>query len=157
MRFATFLDRFPAERLLRWSTLCAVACAASLAGAVAAFALRTELDPPVVLRGSGSAVAAVSIERFRDGALRGHAAGPVRLFLGGKAVDVAPDGAFAADVPALRVEEVGVAVPEGMAFVASRKGKKYYKVDSSSGERIAPQNRVYFRDEASAEAAGFLP
>jgi hypothetical protein len=50
---------------------------------------------------------------------------------------------------------VTVPVPPGMRFVASKKGKKYHAVDSASGERIAPENRVYFPDAASAERAGY--
>lgn len=130
----------------------AVGC---LAGLAHAFAFETSARPPTVVHQSGSAVAAVSVESFRDGALRGTAAGPVRLFFRGVPVDIAPDGEFSALVPAFRVEEVSVVVPEGMRFVASKKGKKYYPVDSAGGERIAPQNRVYFPDEGSAEAAGF--
>lgn len=132
----------------------AVGC---LTGLVHAFAFEVESHPPTVLHRSGSTVAAVSIASFRDGALRGTAAGPVRLFLNNAAVAIAPDGSFAAVVPSFRVEEVSVVVPAGMRFVASKKGKKYYPVDSAGGERIVPENRVYFADTASAEAAGFIP
>ncbi len=132
----------------------AVGC---LAGLAHAFAFGTASHPPTVFHQSGSAVAAVSVEAFRDGALRGTAVGPVRLFFRDEAVAVGPDGTFAAVVPAFRVEEVSVVVPEGMLFVASKKGKKYHPVDSAAGERIVPENRVYFRDSASAEAAGFTP
>lgn len=128
-----------------------------LLGLAHAFAFQTDSRPPTVLHRSGSTVAAVSVESFRDGALRGTAAGPVRLFFGDVPVDVSPDGRFAAAVPAFRIEEVSVVVPQGMRFVASKKGKKYYPVESAGGERIVPGNRIYFADTASAEAAGFLP
>lgn len=132
----------------------AVGC---LVGLAHAFAFETASRPPIVLHRSGSTVATVSIEAFRDGALRGTAVGPVRLFFDNGEVDIAPGGGFAAEVPAFRVEEVTVVVPEGMRFVASKKGKKYYPVDSAGGERIVPGNRVYFTDAASAEVAGFTP
>lgn len=124
-----------------------------LTGLVCSLAVR---DIPVVARsGSGATVVAVTFEGFRDGLLRGRSAGPVRLFAGEQPVEVAPDGSFAFDHPGFHIEEVTVPVPAGMRFVASRKGKKYYSVTSAAGERIAPGNRVYFPDEASARAAGF--
>lgn len=130
--------------------------AGSLAGLVCAFAFDVQSHPPNIVHASGSLVASIMLEGFRDGALRGTAAG-VRVFARDEAVALAPDGSFAIVHPAFRIEEVSVPVPPGMRFVASKNGKKYYRVDSASGECIAPQNRVYFRDSASAESAGFLP
>jgi small subunit ribosomal protein S1 len=40
-------------------------------------------------------------------------------------------------------------------FVASKTGKKFYAVDSSAGQKIKEENRVYFASEAEAETAGF--
>ena len=51
---------------------------------------------------------------------------------------------------------IEVRVPAGMQFVASRKGKKYYAVDSAGGERIVPKNRVYFETAQEAESAGYV-
>ncbi len=41
------------------------------------------------------------------------------------------------------------------AFVASKTGKKFYAVDSAAGQKIKEENRVYFKDEKEAEAAGY--
>jgi hypothetical protein len=126
-----------------------------LCGLVGSLAVR---EVPVTVRsGCGAAVAVVTLDGFRDGMFRGKAVGPLRLYAGEDPVDVAPDGTFAFDRPGFRIEDVTVVVPPGMAFVASRKGKKYYSVTSAAGERIAPANRVYFPDAASAESAGFSP
>ena len=149
-----FVDRLPAERILLAACVVLAFSCGSLSGLVCAFAYDADTHPPVILRASGSIAPAVTLEGFRDGALRGTAAG-VRLFARDQAVDVAPDGSFAIVHPAFRVEEVSVPVPAGMHFVASRSGKKYYKVDSAAGERIAPKNRVYCPDAAAAERAGF--
>ena len=46
-------------------------------------------------------------------------------------------------------------VPPGTLCVASKRGKNYYKVDSSAGQKLAPENRVYFRTEEEARAAGY--
>lgn len=136
---------------------CCVPCfvAGTFAGLIASFADRDAM-PVLLSRGSGATVAAVTLEGFRDGVLRGRSEGPVRLFAGEDAVDVSRDGTFALDHPGFHVNEVTVPVPAGMAFVASRQGKKYYAVTSAAGARIAPKNRVYFPDAASAEAAGFV-
>jgi hypothetical protein len=49
----------------------------------------------------------------------------------------------------------GKTIPDGMKFVASSKGKKYYPVFSASGNRITPKNRLYFRTAKEAEIAGY--
>lgn len=46
-------------------------------------------------------------------------------------------------------------VPEGMMFVASKDGKKYYSVDAAAGKKIKGDKRVYFATEAEAEEAGY--
>jgi hypothetical protein len=44
-----------------------------------------------------------------------------------------------------------------MRFVASRRGKRYYPVSSREGERLVPENRLYFRTAEEAERAGYHP
>jgi hypothetical protein len=51
--------------------------------------------------------------------------------------------------------EEEVEAPEGMQFVASKDGKKYYAVDSAAGKKIKADKRVYFATEAEAEEAGY--
>lgn len=128
----------------------------ALSGLIASFAWDTTVHPPTVIHASGSTVPSVTLYGYRDGAFRGTAVG-VRVFAREDPIVIAPDGSFAIDHPAFDIEEVTVAVPPGMLFVASRNGKKYYSVDSAAGERIVPKNRMYFPDAASAERAGFRP
>lgn len=40
-------------------------------------------------------------------------------------------------------------------FVASKTGKKFYAADAAAGKKIKEENRVYFKTEAEAEAAGY--
>lgn len=149
----SLLRRIDPDTLSLASTIAFTLGVGVLTGLVCSLAVR---DVPVVARsGSGATVVAVTFDGFRDGLLRGRSAGPVRLFAGEEPVEVAPDGSFAFDHPGFHIEEVTIPVPVGMKFVASRKGKKYYSVTSAAGERIAPANRVYFPDDASARAAGF--
>ncbi len=150
---STLLRRIDPDTFSLASTIAFTLGTGVLIGLLCALAVR---EVPVAVRsGSGATVVAVTFDGFRDGLLRGRSAGPVRLFAGEEPVDVAPDGSFAFDHPGFHIEEVTVHVPDGMRFMASRKGKKYYPVTSAAGERIAPANRVYFPDEASARAAGF--
>ncbi len=41
------------------------------------------------------------------------------------------------------------------AWVASKSGKKFYPVDSASAKKIAEENRVFFKTEEEAKAAGY--
>ena len=52
-------------------------------------------------------------------------------------------------------EIVGTASKEDAKFVASKTGKKYYALESAQGEKIKEENRVYFKTDKDAEAAGF--
>lgn len=54
------------------------------------------------------------------------------------------------------VEAAGEAAAAGEApFVASKTGKKYYPADSAAGKKIKEENRVSFKTEDEAKAAGF--
>ncbi len=46
-------------------------------------------------------------------------------------------------------------IPEGMMFVASKDGKKFYAVETAAGKKIKAEKRVYFATEAEAEEAGY--
>ena len=100
-------------------------------------------------------VPVVKIEGIRNGNLEGMMSSGVRLFLGNHQISQNSSGAFSTPFESFLVNHIEVIVPEGMRFVASSRGKNYYKVDSSSGERISPQNRVYFSTEEEAINAGF--
>lgn len=102
-------------------------------------------------------VAVLRLAGVRNGMLEGNTVGEVRFFLGDKQILAGSGGTIRADVGSFFVNEVSIVVPEGMQFVASKQGKYYYPVDSSEGERLTPSNRLYFRDAASAEKAGFQP
>lgn len=114
-------------------------------------------DPPFHLEPDlRPRVPVVQFEGIREGMVTGRISGDARVFWGERMI--LPDGSGAFRVATdLLVEEVAVRVPEGMHFVASRRGKRYYAVPSPMGERIAPENRLYFPTASDAEAYGFLP
>ena len=119
--------------------------------------LKQFTDPPFRLEPDlRPRVPVVQVEGIQGGVVMGRIRGDVRVFWGDHMV--IPDGSGAFQIAEdLLKEEVVVRVPDGMQFVASRKGKKYYAVTSPMGERIKPENRVYFSTAGDAEAYGFLP
>lgn len=129
-----------------------------LSGYIAGRAVSFEqfADPPFYLEpDTRPRIPVVQIEGVKGDAFIGHIRGDVRVFWGEEMI--IPDGSGAFRVPSdLLTEEIAVPVPDGMHFVASRQGKKYYPVASAMGERIKPQNRRYFRTAVEAEEAGFL-
>jgi hypothetical protein len=98
-------------------------------------------------------VPVVTFVGFENGYLTGTAKGTVRIT--GDALGVETmSGSF--KIPVYNIEKIiRVPVPEGMQFVASKNGKKYYPVFSVSGQKIAPDNRIYFKTEQEAELAGY--
>ncbi|MBI1812778.1 hypothetical protein HY285_02200 [Candidatus Peregrinibacteria bacterium] len=86
--------------------------------------------------------------------VRGQITGTVRMFAGSHEIIPDASGSFRIILPTWSTD-VTVTVPSGMRFVASRKGKHYYPVLSTAGERIAPERRIYFATEAEARAAGY--
>lgn len=97
----------------------------------------------------------VKLEGVYNGELKGAMIGEARLFLGGKQVTTDASGAFLVSATGLLTNHVSITVPPDMRFVASRKGKKYYPVDSAAAENLAPTNRVYFKTEEEARGAGY--
>jgi len=102
------------------------------------------LEPTVVLEG------------VRDGKVIGSVKGEVRLWIGEEQVFPDEEGQFAAEPGPLLVNDISVLIPEGMQFVASKRGKKYYPVRSGEAQRIVPENRVYFESALQAEGAGYV-
>ena len=61
-----------------------------------------------------------------------------------------PSDAAAAPAESTRAEPGA-----GMAWVASSRGEVYYRRGCSNANRLAPENRVYFRTEEEAKRAGY--
>lgn len=95
----------------------------------------------------------LQITGIRNGLLYGSIQGSARISIG-KTI-LTQSGVFAVDASTLLTNEIPITIPNGVQFVASTRGKKYYKVFSSAGEKITPKNRVYFKTEGDAERAGY--
>ncbi len=112
---------------------------------------------PRLLRDERPSVPTVVLERIRDEQLQGQVTAGVRLFIGDAQLPTSASGAFRMAAGTLAMPEKSVHVPEGMHFVASRKGKKFYPVLGAAAAKIAVQNRVYFPSKEAAVQAGYKP
>ncbi len=97
----------------------------------------------------------VHLNGVYNGSLRGSMLGEARLFLGGSQITPDASGAFLVPAGTLLTNHIEITIPAGMRFVASRRGQKYYPVDSASASALSPANRVYFRTAQEAEGAGY--
>lgn len=97
----------------------------------------------------------VILKGIENGELTGEVRGDVRIFLGN--TQIIPNGSGAFRVPAgvLAKDVRTVAAPEGMRFVASRKGKRFYPVSSKQAQGLSPKNRIYFPTAEAAKTAGY--
>lgn len=102
-------------------------------------------------------VCTVIVDGIRDGNIEGTLTGSGRVFIGDVQALPDRDGSFSVSADTFLTQKITVAVPPGSQFVASKKGSKYYPLKSTSGQKIAPANRVYFRSREEAAAAGYHP
>ena len=116
---------------------------------------RTPVSPMILVEDRRPLIPVVRIDGAEDGHIVGSVHGDVRVFLGDRVVVPNASGSFRVPGRNLLKDVTTVRIPSGMRFVASKRGKKYYPVASASAAKLAPANRVYFRDTASAEHAGF--
>ena len=97
----------------------------------------------------------VHIEEINNGKIVGVVGTGARLVFGQQVIVPRPDRSFSIDAHPFLLNIIDVPVPEGVRYVASSRGKNYYPVESSAGQNLAPANRVYFRTEEAAKAAGY--
>lgn len=122
------------------------------------YRITSQLVAPLTIRQDHrSRIPVVRIDGVVDGRLTGIARGDVRLLVGTVPVIPTASGSFRVPVGSQFQVDAGPRVPSGMQFVASKRGKKFYPVASKSVRNLSVANRVYFKDAAAAEAAGFVP
>lgn len=99
--------------------------------------------------------AVVRIDGIYNGQLTGQTHGDVQFFLRDTVVPLDASGAFHIPAGTTFIDTITIVIPDGMHFVASKQGTRYYPIPSANGDRILPQNRIYFKTEAEAKAAGY--
>jgi hypothetical protein len=117
---------------------------------------RSLVSAPMQMRDlSRPLVPTVHLDGVYNGQLKGTMLGEARLFLEDHQVVPDQSGAFLVPAGSLLTNKIEITVPSEMRFVASRRGQKYYPVESASASNLAPANRIYFRTAEEAEGAGY--
>lgn len=109
--------------------------------------------PLTIQEDTRSLVPTVRIDGINNGILHGSIIGNARFSIGSTVLT--QSGLFALDSSDVLVNTVHIVVPDGMQFVASSRGKKYYPVFSRNGNAISVKNRIYFHTEQEAISAGY--
>ncbi len=121
------------------------------------FSITWRTIPPTILReDTRPIIPVIMITGVQNGSLTGIMRGDVRFFVRDTQVLPSASGSFKAPAGSLLKNLTTVKVPAGMKFAASKRGTKYYPVASRSAQNLSPENRIYFRSAADAEAAGYV-
>ena len=115
------------------------------------------VQPLTIREDTRTKIPVVQINGMSNGTIRGVVTGDVRVFIGDSVVVPTGTGSFQVPVPKGFAQQAvaQIQAPAGMQFVASSRGKKYYPLNDPSAAKLAPQNRIYFRDAESAVKAGY--
>lgn len=103
-----------------------------------------------------ASVPTISLERIVNQQLEGQVHGSVRFILGDERIELHPNTPFRIPATVLLTHYTEIEIPEGMLYVASKKGKKYYPVASRAAQSITPSNRQYFATAQEAVQAGYV-
>ncbi|MDA0376657.1 MAG: hypothetical protein O3A80_05130 [bacterium] len=145
----------PHVSLDRISLLLALFCLSASSGFLTGRQISHYSSPITLHSDTRPPIPTINIEGIRNGLLHGEVIGSARIVFGKKILT--QSGVFVLDAAHILTNEVSVIVPNGMQFVASKRGKKYYPVFSRAGENLAPKNRVYFATEHEAQQSGYYP
>ena len=137
------------------SLLLALFCLSASSGFLTGRLITDNRQPITLQNDQRSLIPTINIEGIRNGLLHGSIKGSARISLGSQILT--QSGVFAIDASHILTNKITVIVPHNAQFLASKRGKKYYPVFSSAGERITPGNRIYFENAQQAEAAGYVP
>lgn len=109
-------------------------------------------SPSIATQQKASIVSLLSIE---NGILTGTVeGGEVRVIVNAANAISAENGNFSIDIVEILPMLKSIPAPDGMLFVASKSGKKYYPLDSPSAFGLAVKNRIFFATEEEAKATG---
>ena len=132
----------------------------SLGYALGTFGLvveRTGSPPPlaVLQEDVHRPISIVHIREINNGSITGTVGEGARLMIGDTVITASAETEFRTPAAPFLVDIIDIPIPHGALFVASKRGKNYYPVESSAGSNLAPENRLYFRGAADAEAMGY--
>lgn len=101
----------------------------------------------------------LTLEQIENGKISGIVShGELRIILApeDKKISVLKNETFSLDIREILPMLKEVPHPEGTQFVASKRGKKFYPIDSPRAFLITSKNRTFFKDESEAEEKGFV-
>ena len=114
-------------------------------------------EPEITAKREHSRAPIVHVKEINGNNIIGIIGTGARLIIGEEIVIPESDRSFKMPAKDFLVRIVDVPIPRDARFVASRIGKKYYDVNSSQGQKLVPENRLYFRTAEEAEAMGYTP
>ena len=112
-------------------------------------------DPIKIYYDVPEQVPTVHLQGIRNGEVFGTVAGRARLVIGDQVLLKNTFTNFSVPAGPLLTHQITIEIPEGMKYVASKRGKKLYPVTSKRVRTIPPQNRLYFVTVEEGVAAGF--
>lgn len=146
--------------ILFFSTLLAVFLIGFFGGIVNEKIEKSKAAPGFELSRSPSPeIPLLILEKIENGILYGMNDGSeIRIIVGeGKEeIHPLPDGSFSFSIVSILPNLQMIPAPEGMLFVASKNGKKYYPLDAPEADMLSPKNRIFFSSREEAESAGYV-
>ena len=82
--------------------------------------------------------------------------GKARIQIENSEISILKDEKFTLDIRKILPMLREIPHPKDMKFVASKRGKKYYPVDSPRAFLVTLKNRVFFKTRDEAEEKGFV-
>jgi len=82
--------------------------------------------------------------------------GEARIQIEDSEISIVKDEKFTLDIRKILPMLKEIPHPKDMKFVASKRGKKYYPIDSPRAFLVTLKNRVFFKTREEAEAKGFV-
>ena len=82
--------------------------------------------------------------------------GEARIQIEDSEISIVKDEKFTLDIRKILPMLKEIPHPKDMKFVASKRGKKYYPIDSPRAFLVTLKNRVFFKTREEAEEKGFV-
>jgi len=98
----------------------------------------------------------VHIDEINRGSIVGTVGTGARLIIGDEPILPSPDRSFSVSASKFLVNIVDIKVPRDTKFVASKRGRKYYPIESSKWKSLKSE-LLFFRSREEAEAIGYRP
>lgn len=114
--------------------------------------------PDIVLAGKnlGETVPVFTVSEVSKSGIKGIATGGEMRLVAGEEISVSTgSGEIFLPLAQGQWRDVSIVIPDGARFVASKKGKKVYPVESKSAEKLSAENRIYFSTKEEAKQAGY--